>query len=48
MAFTNKTGKLVEIFYTCQEETSITVLQDHVIGEEFNTEPRNIAYDVLD
>ena len=30
-------------FYTCQEETSVAVLQDHVTGEVFNTEPRNIA-----
>ena len=29
--------------YNCQEETSIAVLQDHVTGEVFNTQPRNIA-----
>ena len=26
-----------------QEETSIAVLQDHVTGKVFNTQPRNIA-----
>ena len=30
-------------FYTCQEESSIAVLQDHVTGKVFNIEPRNIA-----
>ena len=30
-------------FYNCQEETSVAVLQDHVTGKVFNTQPRNIA-----
>ena len=30
-------------FYNCQEETSVAVLQDHVTGEVYNIQPRNIA-----
>ena len=42
MAFTNKTGKAHGNIYNCQDETSVAVLQDHVTGEVFNTQPRNI------
>ena len=34
--------KLMEIFTTV-EEMPVAVLQDHVTGEVFNTQPRNIA-----
>ena len=30
-------------FYSCQQEMSVVVLQDHVTGEVFNTQTRNIA-----
>ena len=32
----------MEIFsYNCQKEMFVAVLQDHVTGEVFNTQPRN-------
>ena len=38
-----KLGKPHGNIYNCQEETSVAVLQDHVTGDVFNSQPRNIA-----
>ena len=34
------------IVYSCQEEASIAVLQEHVSGKAFDIQPRNIASEV--
>ena len=33
----------MEIFTTVKEETSVAILQGHVTGKVFNSQPRNIA-----